>query len=315
MKKASTGQTNKLEAVLAAVSDGLTFQDTDFRIVYQNVAHKQRQGDHLGELCFRAYQGRETVCPECQLAKCFEDGQVHRRETKAETADGLFYMEASASPLRDAKGRIIGGVEVVRDITDRKLLEEQLRQSQKMEAIGSLAGGIAHDFNNLLTTIIGYSELALMKMPAGEPFEENVKNLTAILNAGKRAAALTHQLLAFSRKQVLEIKVVDLNQVVGNMAEMLARLLGERIELKLYAKAKRAKTLADNIQLEQIVMNLAINARDAMPDGGSLIIETADVHLNEEYTSRHEGVDPGSYVMLTVTDTGEGIPAEIRDKI
>jgi PAS domain S-box-containing protein len=136
-------ETNKLEAVLAALGDGLTLQDTDFRILYQNAPHKEKQGDHVGELCFRAFRKRETVCPECQLAECFEDGQVHRRETKTETANGTFHMEVSASPLRDATGRIIGGVELVRDISDRKLLEEQLRQAQKMEAIGSLAGGIA----------------------------------------------------------------------------------------------------------------------------------------------------------------------------
>ncbi|MEJ2033291.1 MAG: ATP-binding protein, partial [Deltaproteobacteria bacterium] len=305
-------ETNKLEAVLAAISDGLTFQDTDYRIIYQNLAHKKRQGDHLGELCFQAYQGREAVCPKCQLAKCFEDGQVHRRETKAETDDGTFYMEVSASPLRDAQGRTIGGVEVIRDITEHKQLEEQLRQAQKMEAIGNLAGGIAHDFNNLLTTIIGYSELSLLKMSVPEPYKEN---FTTILNAGKRAAALTRQLLVFSRKQVLEMKVIDLNQVVGGMTEMLSRLLGENIELKLFTEAKHPQIMADVTQVEQIVLNLAINARDAMPEGGSVIIETANVHLDEEYARRHQGVAAGNYLMLTVTDTGEGVPAEIRDKI
>ncbi|MDA8164018.1 MAG: ATP-binding protein [Desulfobacteraceae bacterium] len=306
------GEANKLEAVLAALGDGLTLQDTDFRILYQNAPHKEKQGDHTGELCYQAYQHRDTVCPECQLAKCFEDGRVHRREAKAETAEGTIHMEVSASPLRDAKSRIIGGVEVIRDISDRKLLEAQLRQAQKMEAIGSLAGGIAHDFNNLLTTIIGYSELSLMKVPGGEPLSEN---LTAILAAGKRAASLTRQLLAFSRKQVLEMKIIDLNEVVGGMAKMLSRLIGERIELKVFVEAKQPRTLADRTQVEQIVMNLAINARDAMPEGGSLIIETADTLLDEKYARRHQGVEPGSYVMLSVTDTGEGIPESIREKI
>jgi two-component system, cell cycle sensor histidine kinase and response regulator CckA len=151
-----------------------------------------------------------------------------------------------------------------------------------------------------------------MKVPAGEPLDEN---LTAILNAGKRAASLTRQLLAFSRKQVLEMKVVDLNEVVGSLAKMLARLLGERIELKLFTEAKQARTLADRTQVEQIVMNLAINARDAMPAGGSLIIETAEVLLDEEYARRHQGVDAGGYVMLMVSDTGEGIAEGIREKI
>jgi len=180
--------------------------------------------------------------------------------------------------------------------------EEQLRQAQKMEAIGRLAGGVAHDFNNLLGAILGYSDFALAALREGHPAREDIEKV--------KSAELTRQLLAFSRKQVLQPRVLDLNEVVLGMEKMLPRLIGEDVELVTALEPELAPVMADPGQVEQIIMNLAVNARDAMPGGGKLVIETANVELDEDYASRHANVTPGRYVMLAVSDTGEGMDRE-----
>jgi two-component system cell cycle sensor histidine kinase/response regulator CckA len=200
----------------------------------------------------------------------------------------------------------------VRDITERKLLEEQLRQSQKMEAIGQLAGGIAHDFNNLLTSIIGYSELTMKRLQPEDSLRHNIEE---IRKAGDRAASLTRQLLAFSRKQVLQPKVLDLNAIVTDLEKMLRRLIGEDIDLRTVLQPELASIKADPGQIEQVLMNLAVNARDAMPQGGKLTIETKTVYLDEEYAKHHIAVIPGHYVMLAVSDNGIGIDEQTQARI
>ena len=190
--------------------------------------------------------------------------------------------------------------------------EERLRQSQKLEAIGQLAGGIAHDFNNLLTAINGYSDLTLRRLPAEDPLRHNVEE---IKKAGDRAASLTRQLLAFSRKQVLQPKVLDLNSAISELERMLGRLIGEDIELRTMLEPELGRVKADPGQLEQVIMNLAVNARDAMPQGGKLTIETENVSLGEEYAGKHIAVIPGRYVMLAVTDTGKGMDEETKARI
>jgi signal transduction histidine kinase/CheY-like chemotaxis protein len=184
--------------------------------------------------------------------------------------------------------------------------EEQLRQSQKMDAIGQLAGGVAHDFNNLLTAICGHSELSLKRLTPEDPL---YRPLEQIKKAGERAAGLTRQLLAFSRKQMLQPKIIDLNQIVVDMNKMLQRLIGEDIDLMMGLAADLGKVKADPNQIEQILMNLSINARDAMPKGGRLTIETSNVDLSEEYSREHVSVRPGQYVMLAVSDNGCGMDA------
>ncbi|HEY6091803.1 MAG TPA: response regulator [Gemmatimonadales bacterium] len=193
---------------------------------------------------------------------------------------------------------------VATEITERKRLEEQLLQSQKMEAVGQLAGGVAHDFNNILTAIVGYTDLLTAEFSGNT---RQMEDLEEIRKAARRAAALTRQLLAFSRKQVLEPRLIDLNDVVLNLDKMLRSLISENIELKTSLAPDLAATRADPNQVEQVIMNLAINARDAMPDGGTLTIETKNATLDQTYAAQHVAVIPGDYVMLAVTDTGCGM--------
>ena len=198
------------------------------------------------------------------------------------------------------------------DVTEARRLEEQFRQAQKMEAVGRLAGGVAHDFNNLLSVIMGYSELAQDTTPAGTAVR---KQLDQIKKAAERAATLTRQLLAFSRQQVLELKVLNLNAVVNNVSKMLLRLIGEDITLSLKPGEPLGSVKADLGQIEQVLMNLAVNARDAMPEGGKIAIETANVELDETYAKQHPSFRPGSYVMLSFSDTGCGMDAKTRSRL
>ncbi len=195
---------------------------------------------------------------------------------------------------------------------EKEKMRLQFLQAQKMESMGRLASGVAHDFNNFLTAILGYSQLALSKLPAAHPLTED---LNIILSAGEKSAALVRQLMVFSRKQVLEMKIVDLNQMVENMARMLDRILGEDLKMTLHLEKPLGTIEADIGQIEQVLLNLVVNARDAMPAGGRLTIETANVLLDETYTRSHPEVIPGTYAMLAVTDTGEGMTPEIQANI
>ena len=206
----------------------------------------------------------------------------------------------------------IGVQGIARDVTERKQLEDQLRQSQKLEAVGQLAGGVAHDFNNLLTVIGGYSDLVLRRLPQASPL---IANVAEIKKAGDRASGLTRQLLAFSRKQILQPVVLDLNSVVSNLEKMLRRLIGEDIELLTTTEPNLGQVKADPGQVDQVIINLIVNARDAMPEGGKLMIQTANVVLDEEYTHDHVPCLPGSYIMLAVSDTGIGMDAERQARI
>jgi hypothetical protein len=232
------------------------------------------------------------------------DGSVILVETSAHT----FVLEGKPSRLVVAKD-VTARVEAEESL---RRTEDQLRHAQKMEAVGRLASGVAHDFNNVLSVILSYSEMMLGILREGDPMRADVTEIAA---AGQRAAALTRQLLLFSRQQVLEARVLDLNTVVGGMATMLRRLLGADVELTLLPGSDTGKVVADAGHIEQVLMNLTVNARDAMPDGGKLTINTRNVALDEEYARAHHGVKPGPYVMLAVTDTGCGMDAETQARI
>ena len=248
---------------------------------------------------------------ECRIYQAFRKGEgTHVDDEVLWRADGTsFAAEYRSFPVR-RDGELVGSVVTFLDISQRRGLEEQLRQSQKMEAVGRLAGGIAHDFNNILTVIKGYSDLLLEEV--GSTNDRLRRAADEIYKSADRAAALTHQLLAFSRRQVLEPKLLDLNEVVAEMDQMLQRLIGEDIQLVSIRRTGLGQVKADPGQIEQVILNLAVNARDAMPQGGKLTIETANVELDEDYARAHVVVGPGDYVMLAVSDSGCGMDAETQ---
>ncbi len=231
-----------------------------------------------------------------QNRSIWPDGTVRRL-----SAAGRVHLGEHGEPLRD--------VGISLDVTERHALEEQFRQAQKMEAVGRLAGGVAHDFNNLLTVILGFCELLLIDR---DPDDSRQADIAEIQKAGTRAAGLTRQLLAFSRKQIVEPTLLDLNVVLADMRSMLGRLIGEDVKVVLNLGPELAPVKADRGQVEQVVMNLAVNARDAMPKGGTLTLETANVELDEHYAKTHQTVKPGAYVALTLTDTGTGMTPEVQ---
>lgn len=222
------------------------------------------------------------------------------------------FFEVHGFPLFNKDGDIVQIIEYSIDVTEKKKLENQFRHAQKMEAIGQLSGGVAHDFNNMLSIILGYGQLALRDIPADHPAVEKIGN---VLDAGNKAAVLTRQLLAFSRRQILETRVVNLNSLVENMTKLLRRIIGENIALEMNTNRPTQNIKVDPGQIEQVLMNLIVNAKYAMQNGGRLTIETGNITLDEEYARSHEGVQPGPYVVLAVTDTGCGMSREVQERI
>jgi two-component system, cell cycle sensor histidine kinase and response regulator CckA len=256
-------------------------------------------------------EDRESVLET--MGKAMKSGTDFSVVNRTIRPDGTVrWLSGAGRVLLDEHGQPLRGVGISQDVTERRTLEEQYQQAQKMEAVGRLAGGVAHDFNNLLTVILGYCELLLADCQPGDPHQEDIAE---IQRAGARASGLTRQLLAFSRKQIIEPTVLDLNAIATDMQAMLGRLIGEDVNVVLVLGPDLAPVKADRGQVEQVLMNLAVNARDAMPKGGTLTIETANVELDERYAKTHATVTPGPYVALTVTDTGTGMTPEVQARL
>jgi len=308
------------DRAIQAVSQGILITDAsqpDNPIIYASAGFERMTGyraeETIGRNC-RFLQGRDTDRETVrEIRTAISAGRNCSVEILNYRRDGTpFWNQLTISPILGQDGRPAEFVGVLTDVTDRRRLEEQLRQAQKMEAFGQLAGGVAHDFNNLLTIISGYSEILLSMLPSEDSMREAVK---AISEAGERAASLTRQMLAFSRQTVLAPKVLDLNVIVSETERMLRRLIGEDVLLTTVLDPKVRSVQVDSGHLGQVLMNLAVNARDAMPRGGKLTIETRNITLDEHYAATHLDVQPGEYVLLAVTDTGEGIAPEVRSRI
>ena len=281
-------------------------------IEYVNPAFEALTGYSPGELMGQTPRvlksGQQAAKLYKELWQTILSGNVFRCTMVNRKKNGdVFVAEKTVTPLRDNDGRITHFISNDRDITDRRRMENQLQQGQKMDAIGKLAGGVAHDFNNLLMVISSYAELMLDSLSPQHPLRRNVDE---IQKASRRAADLTRQLLAFGRKQMQTLQLLDLNLIIEDINKMLPRLIGEDIELVFVPGEKLGRVKADPVQIEQILMNLVANARDAMPKGGRLVVETASVRLDEAYVQEHSIVPPGDYVLLTVTDSGTGIAPE-----
>jgi signal transduction histidine kinase/ActR/RegA family two-component response regulator len=248
-----------------------------------------------------------------RLRKNLEHGDAFAGEAINYRKDGKeFDLEWQIAPLRNVIGKITHFVAIQHDITARKKLEDRLMQSQKMETVGKLAGGIAHEFNSILTAIIGQSELLMGDLPTGSPL---IQNATEITKAANRAATLTRQLLAYGRKQFLQPEIINLDQIIAGMESMFLNLMGGDVGVQIIPAVDLRAVKADAGQIEQVIMNMVINARDAMPNGGKLTLETANVSFDAESVERYPELKPGDYVMLAITDTGIGMSEAVRVRV
>lgn len=299
----------EFRAIFDSASEGMLVLDSSWNCIDANSAAARIFGVEMETLIGTALG--TWLGPHVDLSSVRE----HAMEKGSYTSEAVFsrpngekrHVEYSVN----ANFREDRHLTILRDITDRRALERQFAQAQKLEAVGRLAGGVAHDFNNMLTAIRGYGDLLLKKYPDGG----HRRYVEGILNASDRAAQTTQQLLAFSRRQVMQPRLLDLNSAISDLLDLLQRLIGEDIELVTLLSEDAGSIMADPGQFGQILMNLAVNARDAMPGGGKLIIETRSVFLDDEYVLKHIQVDPGHYSMMAVTDTGTGIPSEVKAHI
>lgn len=310
-----------LGAIIDGLPDVVMVVEPDHRVLLANRLARSMGNGKGGEAgilhCFNVSHGRTIKCGGesyiCPVEQVVRKGEAVTVEHLHHGVEGHeIPYEIVAAPIFDDKRKVARVILSARDLTERHTLEAQLRQAQKMEAVGQLAGGIAHDFNNLLQAIRGYTELLLEEFSSTDVRREHLKEVD---NAAKRAADLTRQLLAFSRRQVLRLADLDLNDMIAGVVKMLRRVIGEHIELCVIPGHDIGTVRADPGQIEQVLMNLCINARDAMPRGGQLLIKTENVLINSEYVRTHSDSREGRYVLLSVTDTGHGMDVETLSQI
>ena len=302
----------RLSAVVERSNEAVLITGVDGTIVYVNPAFTEITGYTREQALGKNPRFLKSGSQDQKLYKDLWDtilaGKIWHGEMTNRRQDGSLYVqEMTIIPAQDRHGENKHFIGIGLDVTARRETEEQLRQAQKMESVGRLAGGVAHDFNNLLTIIHGYGRLLKEHLETDSPLQAYCEE---VLKAGESAAGLTRQLLAFSRRQILAPQVLDLNLVVGDLERMLRRLIGEDIDLVTIQQHDLGRVKADRGQIEQVIVNLVVNARDAMPQGGKLTVETANVNLDESFTRTHEGAPPGPHVMLAVSDTGVGMDAE-----
>jgi two-component system, cell cycle sensor histidine kinase and response regulator CckA len=315
-KRAEESQARLATAVEQA-AETVVITDTTGKILYANPAFEKASGytraEALGQNPRILKSGKQDAEFYRRMWEVLHRGEVWSGRFMNRRKDGAFYEEeATISPVRDANGKVVNYVAVKRDVTREVQLEAQFRQAQKMEAVGQLASGVAHDFNNILNVIIGYGDLIASDLEPDSPLRTYAEELRT---AAERAVGLTKQLLVFSRKQKVELVVLDLNETVVNLEKMLRRLIGENIEMAIVPGKDTGRIKADAGYIGQVLMNLAVNARDAMPKGGKLTIATDNVTLDENHARIHAGTAPGDYVMLTVSDTGTGMTPEVKARI
>ncbi len=304
----------RYRAIFENARDAIVITTPDGVIVDANRGSEAVMGVPRGRLVGRNvadFSPDETAPRRSQYERALAQAGGSAPPAPVKRPDGtVLQVEVSRAVIDVGDDKLV--LSVGRDVTERLRMEEQLRQVQKMDAVGNLAAGVAHDFNNLLSVILSYSTLVLGELKPGDPLRVDIEE---VKRAGERSCELTRQLLAFSRKQMLQPRFIDLNSILAGMERMLRRLLGESVDLSLLTFGRVGKVLADPGQIEQVIMNLVVNARDAMPAGGKLSVETADVELDADYAARHHGLSAGPYVMLAVSDTGTGMDAGTRDRI
>ncbi len=294
-----------------AAHDSIFIVNRRSEIEYANAVSAERFGvrtDAIGRKLDEVFPPKAAAEMWRELCQVFDTGRRHSFESRFDSPRGALSLETWLVPMPDTGAGCNAVMGVARDITDRALLQQQFVQAQKMEAIGRLAGGIAHDFNNLLTAILGYSELLLDRVRGDESLAADVEE---VKKAGESAARLTKQLLAFSRQQVLAPQVVDLNAIVAELKKLLDRVIGEDVRLDVVTYPGLLRVRVDPGQVEQLILNLAVNARDAMPQGGTLRITTASATIDDDFARRHAGAVPGQFVAISVADDGCGMSADV----
>jgi PAS domain S-box-containing protein len=302
----------RCEAVLDALGHGVCLLTPEGRIEQANRAMAAMWGKPAQEMVGRApHEVLPGLAPPSAACPFYRLRKSLRRESAEWQWAGRWY-QVTADPIFDRKGKLTGAVVTMVDNTERKLLEEQLRHSHKMEAIGRLAGVLAHDFSNLLTMISGYGQMLLDGLPARDPGRKDVE---AMLEAAGRATHLTRQLLTIGRRQPVRPRSLDLNRLVSRLERILRRVAGRRIQLSVALKRPLGRIKADPTQIEQVIMNLVVNARDAMPKGGRLTIETSQTQVKKDGAPGRPDLPPGRYIRLTVRDTGSGMDADTRSHL